>query len=204
MPSREGMPTLKIWDVPRDVYETFKRTYVAAQKANGLNAGSHCRWCRASATCPERNGAALKALTMDPDKLVTLAASLELADEVIAWAKQVKDTAHTQMELGNSIVGWKLVAKRGVRKWRAPADAEAAVRKIFVKSRRLRVGDITETLFMTAPKLEKVFKVKGLDFSTISAHITKTSSGTTLARESDVREEIVSANALKHALSRLT
>jgi len=204
MPSRGGVPTLKTWDVPRDVYEAFKRNYIAAQKATGLAAGSHCRWCPASATCPERSGEALKALTMAPDKLTTLGASLELADEVIEWAKAVKDTAHAQLELGNSIEGWKLVAKRGVRKWRDPREAEAAVRELFVKSRQLKVGDITETTFMTAPKLEKIFKAKGVDFDSISAHITKTSTGTTLARAEDAREEIVSAGALKQALGRLT
>jgi hypothetical protein len=204
MPSRDGMPTLKTWDVPRDVYEAFKRTYVAAQKATGLHAGEHCRWCPASATCPERSGEALKALTMDPAKLTTLAASLDLADEVIQWAKAVKDTAHAQMELGNSIAGWKLVAKRGVRKWDNSAEVEALARELFVKQRQIRVSDITETVFLSAPKLEKVFKAKGIDFGPLSAHITKSSTGTTLARESDAREAIVSAGALKNALGRLT
>jgi hypothetical protein len=204
MPSRADTVTLKTWDVPRGVYEAFKRDYVAAQKATGLHAGEHCRWCPASATCPERSGEAMKALTMDPARITTLAASLDLADEVIQWAKAVKDVAHAQIELGNAIPGWKLVAKRGVRKWRDSAEAEALVRELFVKPRRLKVADITETTFMTAPKLEKVFRSKGVDFDPLSAHINKSSTGTTLARESDPREQIVSAGALKSALGRLT
>ena len=204
IPSRDDNETLKIWDVPSDVYEAFKRTYIAAQKATGLNAGSHCRWCPAAATCPEKTGEAVKALTMNPTKLDTLGQSLNLADDVIAWAKQVKETAHTQMELGNAVAGWKLVQKRATRKWVDEAAAEEAVRNIFVKGRKLKVAEITEAKFLTAPKLEKVFKNKGLDFDNLSAYIGKTSTGSTLAREDDPREGIMSANALKQALGRLT
>lgn len=204
IPTRDDNETLKIWDVPSDIYETFKQTYIAAQKATGLNAGGHCRWCPAAATCPEKTGEALKALTMDPAKLDTLAASLNLADDVIAWAKQVKDTAHTQMELGNAVTGWKLVQKRATRKWTDDGAAEEAVRDAYVKTRKLKVGEITEASFLSAPKLEKVFKKKGIDFDGLSAYVCKTSSGSTLAREDDPREGIMSANALKHALGRLT
>jgi len=204
IPTRDDNETLKVWDVPSDVYDAFKRTYIAAQKATGLNAGGHCRWCPAAATCPEKTGEALKALTMAPTKLDTLATSLNLADDVIAWAKQVKETAHAQMELGNAVVGWKLVQKRATRKWIDEGSAEEAVRNEFVKGRKLKVADITEAKFLTAPKLEKVFKNKGLDFDSLSAYIGKASTGSTLAREDDPREGIMSANALKHALGRLT
>ena len=204
IPSRGDVATLKTWDVPADVYTAFKRQYIAAQKSTGLSAGSHCRWCPAAATCPEKTGETLRAMTMDPAKLTTLAAALELADDVTAWAKQVKETAHTQLELGNAVEGWKLVSKRGVRKWANPQAAEQAVRDLFVASRRLRVGDITETAFMSAPKLEKVCKAKGVDFGQLSAYVSKTSSGTTLARTSDPREETLSAAALQRAVGSLT
>lgn len=204
IPTRDDNETLKIWDVPSDVYEAFKQTYIAAQKATGLNAGAHCRWCPAAATCPEKTGEALKALTMDPAKLDTLGQSLNLADDVIAWGKQVKEIAHAQMELGNPVAGWKLVQKRATRKWTDDGAAEEIVRRIYVKTRKLKVGEITEASFLSAPKLEKVFKKKGIDFDGLSAYICKTSSGSTLAREDDPREGIMSANALKHALGRLT
>jgi hypothetical protein len=204
IPSREDNETCKIWNVPADVYETFKRTYVAAQKSVGLHSGDHCRWCPASATCKEKSGEAVLALTMDPDKVESLVDALALVDKVKAWAKQVEKTAHDQLELGNAITGWKLVQKRATRKWDEPSEAEQFVRQHYLKGRSLKVSEFTEQKFLSAPALEKVFKAKGLDFGMLSAHIGKTSTGNTLAREDDPREGIMSANALKQALGRLT
>ena len=203
MPSRSE-PTLKVWDVPADVYEVFKRTYITAQGAVGLHTGDHCRWCPAASICPEKTGEAVLAKTLDPTELGIVSSNLELAMSLESWITEVKSTAHLQLENGAEVTGFKLVAKRVTRKWIDPNVAETFVRDAHVKRRLLRVRDITELTFLSAPKLEKLFKAKSLDFDQLSAYIDSSSSGTTLAREDDPREGIMSGQALKAALGRLT
>ena len=144
MPDRADAETLKVWDVEVDIYRDFKRDYISALKRTGLNAGAHCRWCPAAPTCPEKTGAALQALAIDPEKLAILSQSMDLVADLENWLTAVKKLAHERLEQGDTLDGWKLVNKRATRKWVDEAKAEKAIRDIFVKGRKLKVGDITE------------------------------------------------------------
>jgi len=196
MPSRSGK-TLKTWNVPNDVFEMFKQSFMQAVNSEGLSAGPHCRYCPAAPTCPEKTGEARAALMSSPEDLALVAENLDRALNLESWIADVKKFAHDQLELGLNVQGFKLVPKRARRKW--GAGAEEKLRKI----RQLKVGDVMETALLSPAKIEKIFKAKKLDFGTISAYITKTSTGTTLARDNDPRDAVVSAGALKAALGRI-
>ena len=196
LPSKSA-ETLKIWEVPAGRLDVFATTYMKSINAKGLNAGAHCQFCPASATCKERSGEAQAALQMDPFQLETLGANLTMALRLKDWIKSVESTSHEQMDLGVKVPGYKLVDKRASRKWSDEDDVEALLRK-----KKVKVSDFMAPAKMkTPPQLEKV---KGLDMSIVSDYIMKVSSGTTLAPESDPREEALSESALVAALKQLT
>ena len=196
LPTRAGSETLKLWDVPKDVYELFKRTYLKAiSVGSGYQTGSHCNFCPCAPICPEKTGLAGKARRLDPDLTDDLSTNLTLALELEGWIKAVKKLAHDQADLGNKIDGYKLVAKRATRKWTDPEAVEAALRK----RRGVKVGE-----FMTTSELKSVAQLeKVIDLAVIDAYITKHSSGTTLVPEGDKRDEVITATSLKEALNRL-
>jgi len=205
IPSRDSHETLDTWEVPDSVFDLFKQSFAAALKATGLHAGAHCQFCPAAATCPEKSGEARSALMYDPLLVEKLAESLDLALLLEPWIREVKKVAHDQLELGTSIEGFKLVAKKAMRHWHDDSEDKNGMRNMLIKhgKRKIKVVDIiTETLCSPA-QAEKVFKKAGVDFDPVNAYIEKTSSGTTLAREDDKREGILSADALRAALDRL-
>jgi hypothetical protein len=169
-----------------------------AVNSEGLHSGAHCRWCPAAATCPEKTGEARAALLATPEDIILLSENLDRALNLESWIADVKKFAHEQLELGAVVEGFKLVNKRASRKW--GADAEANLRKY----RKLKISEVVETKLLSPAKMEKVFKAKKLDFARMDAYITKTSTGTTLARAEDPRDGVMSASALKAALGRIS
>ena len=196
MPSRHDMDTLKIWEVPADVYALFKQTYMkAVSQGVGYMTGGHCQFCPAQAICPEKTGLSLKAKQADPAQLLGLTASLNMVAELKAWIKAVEKMAHEQLELGTQLEGWKLVAKRGTRKW----QDEVQLLEKLKKNRKYPVASYMEPQKLKSPaQLEKT-----VDGKLLAPYIITTSSGTTLAPESDKRPEAVSAAGLKEALKRI-
>jgi len=196
LPSRADTETLKIWEVPPAHYRYFKHTYMASVEATGYNAGSHCAFCPGAATCPVKTGKANEALKMDAKNLDKLVEALELATLLEPWIKAVKKIAHEQLEEGAQVKGWKLVDKRATRKW----SDEGAALAILSKLRRIKKEE-----YMTTPALKSVAQLEKtkFDMSVVSNYITKSSTGTTLAPESDPREQALSESALRDALNRL-
>ncbi|MCA9339695.1 MAG: DUF2800 domain-containing protein [Candidatus Saccharibacteria bacterium] len=88
-----------------------------------LNPGKHCRFCPAAATkCPaikDRAQSLAKVefkntLAYDPDKLAEALSNLPAIE---AWVKRVREFAYAEAMAGRAPSGWKIVAKRGTRKW---------------------------------------------------------------------------------------
>jgi hypothetical protein len=80
-------------------------------------AGDHCKYCPASAYCDAQRSRASAALLISPTATEMLAEALELAGKVKAWAADVEKEAETVMLSGGQITGWKVVEKKGHRKW---------------------------------------------------------------------------------------
>lgn len=170
-----------------DVHTTLKKI---AANCTDLNTGAHCRWCKAKDTCPAQLEEAEKLLEVDPSDPNIDAGDLGFlvlkAGEIEEWAKSVKQRAHSQLENGGEVDGYKLVAKRGTRQWRDEAEA-----KDHLRSHRMKVREITESKLISPAKAEKLIKSKGSRCD-IGDLIVSKSSGTAMAPLDDKRPAISS------------
>lgn len=103
-----------------------------------LNAGPHCKFCRAAGFCPALEQKALDAagvwfddldqprISNAPDSMdpAELAKRLDMLDMIGEWINAVRAYAHAQAEIGVEIPGYQLVEKIGHRKWKADVDIQ--------------------------------------------------------------------------------
>ncbi|WP_425757055.1 DUF2800 domain-containing protein [Ihubacter sp. rT4E-8] len=87
-----------------------------------FKAGEHCRFCKVKATCRKRAEYNLELAKYDfemPAELETaeIAAVLAKADELAAWAADVKEYALAQALAGVEYDGWKVVEGRSNRRY---------------------------------------------------------------------------------------
>lgn len=160
-----------------------------------FQAGPHCKWCRATTICPELKDGALRqaqAVFSDKDGLASIPAPevvpianlstmLKAAEKLKAWCKGIEDHAAHVLEKGGEIPGFKLVQKRGTRKWKDEAASAKEARKKF--------GDtaFTKPELLSPAQLEKA--AKGHD-DWVKARVTAESSGTTLVSADDPRPAV--------------
>ena len=199
IPTRDGHDTVSNWAVPLDMYELFKKNFWAATQKKGLRAGDHCQWCPAAPYCDEKTGKAAAALLASADLAAKLSDNLAKALELETWISEVKKEAHSQMELGTKLDGFKLVDKRAFRKW----GDEEAVEQALRNNKKIKADEMYTKKLISPAQAEKVFKKKGVDFNKVGAYIKSVSSGTTLAREDDPRPETISAAAMQAAIDRI-
>lgn len=98
------------------------RAQLAFNGEGELNAGDHCTFCRAKATCrarAEKNLELAKYDFRDPYILDNseIADILGKADEFIKWAQNVQDYALEKALQGEDYPGFKIVEGRSNRKW---------------------------------------------------------------------------------------
>jgi hypothetical protein len=185
-------------DFQADLLEAVTRTEVAAETANiktlwaetYLQPGDHCRYCPAAGIPGKCSAIESKSqelakvefaplLHYDPAKL---SQALHDMDAVEARIKAIREFAYAEAEAGRTPPGWKLVAKRATRRWRAD-DAE------ILAMLPLPLGEATEP-----PKLKSPAQIEKLlpkDQRNLLAGLTvKESSGHTLAPADDKRVAI--------------
>ena len=193
-------------DDPLDVWETdlatilkFAREYTQSQKEAKAGIltpcpGKHCAYCPAMSVCPAKTGLVQVAqrLPKESTELRKLTEALGIVDEMEDWCAAVRKVAHEQAEAGVPIKGFKLVNKRATRKWE---DEDAAMKK-FKNARGIVAEDYLDMKLKSAPQMEKVCKRKGVDFKKYESMITLHSSGTTLVKSTDKRQEALSLKAL--------
>ena len=190
-------PEVKRWATTFDRIDLFEkqlfRAVRAAKKPDAkLAVGDHCRWCPAKPTCPMMTGAADRAIAIQVKSLNAnmIGAYLKNADLLEGWIKDLRALAFDMMEKDTKVPGWKLVAKRGTRKW-ANVDAAAAALKLLGV-------DPYKTEIISPAQAEKLVKElpDGLAVSV--------SSGSTLAEESDPRPAVLQiGRQMTAALSKL-
>jgi hypothetical protein len=120
-----------------------------------------------------------------PSELTPLDISLvlEQAELISTWISKVRLHAEELLKNGEEVPGWKLVAKRGIRKWADEREAEEAF------------GDLDgayKTELISPTQMEKLLKKNGIDVRALEPLITKESSGTTLVKADDKRAEVKS------------
>ena len=157
----------------------------AAQPNAMLQTGDHCRWCTAKPTCPMMTGAADRAVKVKFDALdkAQIAIYLQQADMLDGWISDLRELAQRALDNGQVIPGYKLVAKRGTRKWLDEDKARAALIEAGLKD-----PDIT-TLVSPAVAEKKLKRLP--DGLTVSV-----SSGNTMAPDSDPRPAVLQLGQL--------
>jgi hypothetical protein len=156
--------------------------------------GDYCRWCVRAAECSAMHSRALTTAKMtfepSPPLASTLSTSdiamvLEQAELISAWVSKVRLEAESRIKNGDTVEGWKLVAKRGVRKW---VDEDAVITEI---SDRLPLDEMmTEPELKSPAQIEKLLRAAGYTTQFMEQLISKESSGVTLVRSDDRREGI--------------
>lgn len=197
---RDGKPFTR-WTTSWLQLEAFaldlKRAVAQSQEPDAPFAvGEWCRFCNARQNCPEYTGAVHQALTLTDEVLLAdFQKWLPLADRMVELGNSITAAAHKYLEDGGEIPGWKLVPKRGTRKWVNP---DAAIQ--YLEGAGLEPDDIWVKDLITPPAAEKVLKKIGIR-EMPEGLVEKHSSGTTLAPDADRRPAVTSTTEI---MSRLT
>jgi len=194
-------PAVKRWVTTVKRVKEFERSLKRAVKASqmpdaAIVVGDHCRWCSAKPLCPKMTGAVDRAVKVQLENLPaeTIGAYLGNADLLEDWIKDLRALAMTMMENGTPVPGYKVVAKRSVRKWLDEGKAAGALAALGIDPMKLELVSPAQ-----AEKLLKPTKQALPDDLVASV-----SSGTTFAPESDPRPEVLQiGQQLTAALSKL-
>ena len=194
-------PAVKRWVTTPKRIKEFERALKRAVKAStmpdaAIVVGDHCRWCSAKPLCPKMTGAVDRAVKVQLDAIddTTLGAYAANAVLLQGWIEDLNALVQTKLEKGYEIPGWKLVAKRGTRKWADQGKATDALAALGI--------DPIKKELVSPAQAEKLLKAKKQNLPeglTVSV-----SSGDTLAPESDPRPAVLQIGQhLTAALSKL-
>lgn len=194
-------PAVKRWVTTVKRVKEFERALKRAVKAStmpdaAIVVGDHCRWCAAKPLCPKMTGAVDRAVKVQMENLPaeTIGAYLGNADLLEDWIKDLRALAMTMMENGAKVPGYKLVAKRSVRKWLDESKAADALVALGV--------DPMKQELVSPAQAEKL--LKPLKQALPDDLVASVSSGTTFAPELDPRPEVLQIGQhLTAALSKL-
>ena len=178
-------PVIRRWTTTPGRIKAFEKNLKRAVKVASLpdaklNPGSHCRFCPAKPTCPAMTGAVDRALKVKLDAIDDEMLGKYASNAVLlqGWIDDLNALVQTKIEKGATIPGWKMVAKRGTRKWADPKAAPDALKA-------LGIDPIKQELVSPA-QAEKLLKKNLPEGLTVSV-----SSGDTLAPESDPRPAVL-------------
>lgn len=159
---------------------------LAYEGSGDFHCGEWCRFCKAKAECRERAETNLALARYDFERPALLsdeeiADILGKADDLTAWAADVKEYALQQAINGTAFPGWKLVEGRSSRKY-INADAVAAAVK--------NAGyDPYETKVLSITAMQKMLGKTKFD-ELLNDLIEKPQGKPTLVKRSDKRPEI--------------
>lgn len=187
-------PAQDLLDFAADAAESASRTRDA--NAPLVPGDVQCQWCPARRICPaleERQHALVAAefTEIAPYDPVALAKALDAIPLVEARIKAIREFAYQEAERGNPPPGYKLVAKRAVRKW---ADENVAADWAIKHA----IDPYEEPKLKSPAQMEKhCTKEQKKELAEMVAAI---SSGHTLAREDDKRPAVHKALAEEFAV----
>lgn len=116
-----------------------------------LDAGPWCRFCPAKLVCPLLTSLFEAAVKADPKKIITLSneslgRSYQYVQAVKFYLKAMEDEAYRLLNLGKTVPGIKLVAKKANRVWKTEAQGVL----------HARLGD----MIYSAPELKSPAKIE--------------------------------------------
>lgn len=152
-------------------------------------AGDHCRFCKAAGVCPALRS---NALTVAQDEFGALRDIDDLTPEQIAgymdriplieeWIKSIRRHAHSMLEAGEALPGFKLVEKRPTRRWTNEEDMVA-----WATNEGLDDDDIYEKKIKSPAQIEKVVGKKNVPGNLIMS----VSTGLSMVHDSDNRPPV--------------
>lgn len=182
---REGVDELTTWETTVGDLQAWEQRFKQALAQGHLAPGDWCKFCPAKVTCPALNERALTAVETDIPSLQpeAIAESLDIADQLEEWIKTLREFAHGQMEAGVEIPRWKRVLKRATKRW----TDEAAVFE-WLKKKRVPVTEAAPRKLLTPAQM--IALLKKTDVELDGGLVDESSSGTTLAPESDKRPAV--------------
>ena len=197
-------PVIRRWTTTPARIKQFEKDLKRAVKVASLpdaklNPGSHCKFCPAKPTCPAMTGAVDRALkvkldAVDDEMLGKYASNAVLLQ---GWIDDLNALVQTKIEKGYKIPGWKLVAKRGTRKWAKEDDVVH-----WLDGKGLEAREIYNNEIRSPAQMEKVLKKRKLTLP--DELVVSVSSGATVAAESDPRPAVLQiGQQLTAALSKL-
>jgi hypothetical protein len=167
-----------------------------------LVAGAHCRFCPAAAVCPALRDRALAEAQMgfdanietlidnraDPRDLTVeqIGRLLDAGTMVETWLNSLRAHAFAMISEGKEIPNWKLVAKRGRRKWTVENEDELLVEIASVTG--LPISDLTVKKLKSPAQVDKMLKKP--QRALIADFYDMQSSGATLAPIADARDPV--------------
>lgn len=145
------------------------------------SSGSHCEWCPVEPYCEARR---MSLTLMTNENALSLADALTLLPQLEAFIKTTKEEAtRTMIELGAEIPGYKLVAKKELRKFADPFKTAAALTSAGAR-------DIYSAPSLKTPaQIEKVLKTENIEFD-FTPWLKGPSGEVEVAPESDKRESV--------------
>ena len=184
----QAVGVVELLNFAEDVLQAAK----AAQDPNAAAVpGEHCLFCRAAPSCPAKGNQALaiaqteftaeRLPSVDTLPVETVAAMLAEIEPKLAivesWVKDARKALQTKLQAGESVPGFKLVAKRATRVW---SDIEK------VKAWAQLDAGLAESDIYTTPELLSPAQVEKLVGKKNFPHelTVSVSSGYTLASES--------------------
>ena len=174
---------------------TVNRAEQAFKGEGEFQAGDHCRFCRAKATCRARAEANLELARydfQDPALLSNdeIAEILFKADELKAWAADIQTYALEQAyKHGIKFDGWKLVEGRSNRKY----TDEEEVAKILIE-KGYNEDDIYKKSILNITAMEKLLGKRKFN-AILNDLVVKPAGKPTLVPETDKRPELSSVAA---------
>jgi hypothetical protein len=179
--------------------EAFKKGIDLAEKPDApLIDGSHCKWCPAKSICPQISDQALAQAKVDfapiessisgeieepkfpvPSVLTPpmLSKVLQAVPKIQTWIEGVETYAFEQLKDGVKIPGFKVVEKRGTRKWTDPKKTQDEAFELIGEAA------FTEPELKSPAQLEK----SGAPKDWVNSRTTTVSSGETMVPDSDPR-----------------
>lgn len=182
--------TPSTYEYSEEEIQNFRRDLVTAverskdPKMEPL-AGDHCQYCPALPYCPTKRIQIAAALRMSPKQAASLAEAMDLVAPLQAFISSVESEVLTALNTGCDVPGYKLVAKRVLRKWSNAFDALNAL-----KGAGLPEADIMHPAELKTPaQIDKVLKKAKIELD-VASLLDASEPGVTVAPENDPRAKL--------------